>query len=124
MKFKLLTLMAAFGFSALANASTNLAPRYQKAWLNLCPAEAVGCVQSIDLEGKTYPFEVDPKATRAQRLVEKMIAVHQILELPNTSPFLTRGYFVLKGHLPNPTIEQLVFVITDVDGVVIPRSLE
>ena len=124
MKLKFVTLLAVLGFSVFANANTYQVSRFQKASLNICQAQVLGCVHTINIGGKTFPVEVDPSATQASRTVDKMIAIHQLLELPNTSPFLARGYFEFKGTLPNPMFEQLVFVITDVGGVVMPKSLE
>ena len=124
MKFKITVLLAIIGFSMLANAKTASISRFQKASLNVCPAQILGCAHSIEIGGKTFPVEVDPSASRASRLYERMIAIHQLLELPNTNPFLARGYFVFKGTFPNPTFEQLVFVLTDVEGVVMPKALD
>ncbi len=124
MKKLVVTILTLMGMGLSLQALAFVPNRLQKAELNICPAEAVGCAHTISIGGKTFPVDVDAQATEAMQMVDQLIAVHQLLELPNTAPFLAGGYFVFKGMFPNPMIEQLVFVITDIEAVIMPRALE
>lgn len=96
MKTKIALFFAALYVSFAAQA------KMQKAELNVCSLDALGCVHTINISGKTFPVVVDPSAAKAARLTEKMIAVHQLLGLPKTAPFFGICLFWLPRVFSQP----------------------
>ena len=107
--------------SAMAEAKPKNVTSFQKASLNVCAEDALGCAHSINIGGKTVLLSVDSKSPKTEATLNQMIANYQFHKIPVTAPFLARGYFAFERVFPNPTMEHLVFVVTDVDGVVLPR---
>jgi hypothetical protein len=91
-----------------------------EATMNICPVDLMGCTHRINVEGETIPFIVDEQAKKASTVIRKMIDIFQQNNLRNTPPFTVTGYFEFRRAWPNPTVEQLVFVITDVSGITLP----
>ena len=107
--------------SALAEAKPQEVTAFKKATINVCPEDAVGCAHSINIGGKTVLLSVDSKSPKTEATLNSMIANYQFHKILITAPFLARGYYAFERLYPNPTIEHLVFVVTDVDAVILPR---
>ena len=121
MKTTILTIISAALLSLMAQAAPAEISSFKKATLNVCYEDVVDCVHSININGQTFPMTVDAQAPEAESIVSSLIENCHFHKLPNTAPFLVKGYFTFKGFFPNPMHEQLVFVITDVDAVILHR---